>query len=220
MCVLTKTRFVFPLGLCLRTAPSCNDVVCARGRAYWDHPGNKIYRQCIALAKKSYCKAPNRLRKSIIVSEIVSAIYSSNGRFLKRVQGKGKGKGEGWVECEENFIREKVTQSLRDGLSFKYSSSTTRKKQRKAKVQDIFYGDIDRIVHSNIAVSQKIEDLKKQVQWANGPHGTDNEIHVSDETMMEIFDRANLDMLETIKKDRTMLEQLHRMFLDEIEEYI
>lgn len=189
------------------TKPSQNDVVCVRGRSYWDHPGNQIYRKCIALAKNRYSKAHNRLGKSVIVSEIVDAIHNAHGRFVKKVCGKT---GEQWVECNDNFIREKVTQSLRDGLSFKYSSSTTRKRQRKAKVQELFHGDIDRIVYSNIAVSHKIQTLKRRVERTNRYHATKNE-SVSDETMMCIFDPANLDILETIKKDRSMLDQLHHI---------
>ena len=189
-----------------RSKPSRNDVVCARGRSYWDHPGNQIYRKLIALAKNQYSKAPNRMGKSVIVSEIIDAILNSHGRFVKKVGGQG---GQ-WAECNEHLIREKVTQSLRDGLSFKYSSSTTRKRQRKAKVQEIFHGDIDRIVHSNIVVSQKIQTLKRRVEWTNRYHGTENE-SVSDETMMEIFGAANLDILETIKKDQSMIDQLHHI---------
>ena len=189
-----------------RSKPSRNDVVCARGRSYWDHPGNQIYRKLIALAKNQYSKAPNRMGKSVIVSEIIDAILNSHGRFVKKVGGQG---GQ-WAECNEHLIREKVTQSLRDGLSFKYSSSTTRKRQRKAKVQEIFHGDIDRIVHSNIVVSQKIQTLKRRVEWTNRYHGSENE-SVSDETMTEIFGAANLDILETIKKDRSMIDQLHHI---------
>lgn len=190
----------------VRTQPSQNDVICARGRTYWDHPGNQLYRNLISLAKEQYSKAPNRLGKSLIVSEIIRHIHKANGRFMKKIRRKG---GNLWVECSLNFVREKVTQSLRDGLSFKYSSSTMRKRQRKAQAQEIFDSDIDRIVHSNAAVSKKINDLKYKVEWINRHRGTESE-GISDETMMEIFQKANLDILETMKKDQSMLDQLHR----------
>lgn len=191
----------------IRKEPSLNDIICARGRGYWDHPGNKMYRQCIDLAKTQYCRAPNRLGKSLIVSEIIDAIHNSGRGFFKKVHGKENE----WVECNESSIREKVTQSLRDGLSFKYSSSITRKREKKARVQEAFYGDIDVIVHSNKAVSQKIKDLEKKVEWANRNYGIENDARVSDEAIMKIFDEGNLNILETMKKDRSILDQLHQI---------
>jgi len=182
-----------------------NNVICARGRTYWNHPGNQLYRKLISLAKDQYSKAHNRRRKSLIVSEIIRHVHMSDGCFV--IEGGRKGRDQ-WVECNLSFVREKVTQSLRDSLSFKYSSSTTRKKRRKAKVQEIFYGDIDRIVRSNTAVSQKISNLKQKVERANLYRGTENE-GVSDETMIEMFDAANLNILETMKKDRSMVNQLY-----------
>jgi len=179
-----------------------SDVVCARGRAHWDHPGNALYRKLIGFAKNQYSMQNNRIGKSQIVSEIIDAVHNSNGRFIKKV---GKGKSCYWVECDENFIREKVTQSLRDGLSFKYSSSTKRKRERKAKVQEVCHGDIHKIVHSNITISRKINSFKQQVEYSNRVYGTD----VSDETILSMFDPANLDLLESIKKDRTLMDQLH-----------
>ncbi|MGK3740468.1 MAG: hypothetical protein ACI8RD_003702 [Bacillariaceae sp.] len=179
-----------------------SDVVCARGRAHWDHPGNALYRKLIGFAKNQYSMQNNRIGKSQIVSEIIDAVHNSNGRFIKKV---GKGKSCYWVECDENFIREKVTQSLRDGLSFKYSSSTKRKRERKAKVQEVCHGDIHMIIHSNINISRKINSFKQYVEYSNRVYGTD----VSDETILSMFDPANLDLLESIKKDRSLLDQLH-----------
>jgi hypothetical protein len=184
------------------------DVVCVRGRSYWGHEGNQMYRKLIDFAKIRYSNAPTRFTKSIIVSEIIDAVHRYKGRFIKKV---GKGKNSHWIECDEHFIREKVTQSLRDGLSFKYSSSTKRKRDRKAQVQESFVGDIDKIVHSNSNVSMKINKMKRQVENANRIYGND----VLDETMLRIFDQANLDILETIKKDRSMLNQLNCVVTNE-----
>lgn len=196
----------------VKLEPSQNDVICARGRTYWDHPGNQFYRKLISLAKKQYSKAPNRPLKTLIVSEIISHIHKTNGRFVKKANHKG---GLRWIECSAIFIREKVTQSLRDGLSFKYSSSTSRKRERKIQTQEIFHADIDRIVHSNAAVSHKIKDLQQKVEWINRFHDTESE-GVSDEVMLEMFVSANLDILETMKKDPSMSDKLNRVKMAEI----
>lgn len=191
-----------------------NDVICARGRTYWDHPGNQFYRKLISLAKKQYSKAPNRSLKTLIVTEIINHIHKANGRFVKKVRHKG---GHKWVKCNTNFVREKVTQSLRDGLSFKYSSSTSRKRERKIQTREVFQADIDRIVHSNTTVSQKINHLQQKVELANQYRETKSEgVSVSDEMMMDIFLSANIDILETMKKDRSLLDELNRVTNNEI----
>jgi len=207
-----EPRPIGPSAAVIRRHPLQNDVICARGRTYWDHPGNQLYRKLISLAKNQYSKAPNRLGKSLIVSEIIRHIHEANGRFMKKASRK---EGDKWVECNLNFVREKVTQSLRDGLSFKYSSSTERKRQRKAQSRETFHGDIDRIVHSNASVSQRISDFKHKVERMNRYRGIEGE-GVSDETILKIFETANLDILETMKKDPSMLEQMHRVTHTEI----
>jgi len=189
----------------VKLQPLQNDVICARGRKYWDHPGNRFYRKLISLAKKQYSEAPNRPLKTLIVTEIISHMHKNDERFVKEVSHKG---GHKWIECSTFFVREKVTQSLRDGLSFKYSSSTSRKRERKIQTQEFFHADICRIVNSNTAVSQKIKDLQQKVDWTNRFYGTEND-GVSDEVMLEIFLSANLDILETMKKDPSMLDELH-----------
>jgi hypothetical protein len=196
----------------VRRHPFQNDVICARGRTYWDHPGNQFYRKLISLAKNQYSKARNRLGKSLIVSEIIRHIHQADGRFVKKVSRNG---GDKWVECNINFVREKVTQSLRDGLAFKYSSSTERKRQRKAKSQEVKQGDIDRIVHSNKSVSRKIRHFKQKVEWVNQYRGNEDGKAFSDETILKIFETANLDILETMKKDPSMLEEMHRVMNNE-----
>ena len=191
----------------IRKQPIQNDVICARGRTYWDHPGNQFYRKLISLAKKQYSQAPNRSLKTLIVTEIINHVHKANGRFVKKVKHKG---GHRWIECSSNFVREKVTQSLRDNLSFKYSSSTSRKRERKIQTREIFQADVERIVHSNAVVSSKINQFRQNVELANRYNGTESE-SISDETMMEIFLSANIDILETMKEDRSLLDELHRV---------
>jgi hypothetical protein len=203
---LPKATLQITIAPTVKRQPHQNDVICARGRTYWDHPGNRLYRKLISLAKNQYSKAPNRLSKSLIVTEIISHIHDANGHFVKKTNRNGEDR---WIECNLNFVREKVTQSLRDGLSFKYSSSTTRKRERKAQVQESFHSDIDRIVRSNAAVSQIIKDLKEKVELTNQTEWTESE--VSDEKIMKLFDSANLNILETMKKDRSLVDQLHTL---------
>jgi hypothetical protein len=196
----------------LSTVPTINskDVVCVRGRSYWEHPGNVSYRAIIESVKDSYSTASNRYAKSMIVTQIIDTVHDKGGKFVKKV---GKGKNATWVICDENFAREKVSQSLRDILSFKYSSSTKRKRERKAlkakkeKVKEVKTEndnnnnnvDIDEIIQNNIAVSNKVESMRNKVEYANATYGN----NLCDETMLTLMDQGNLDILETIKHQRT-----------------
>jgi len=174
--------------------PGPHDVVCARGKSYWDHEGNKKYRALIGSATEKYSASTNKLEKTLIVSEIVQSVHQQKGRFVKKER-----KGGPWVIVDEVFAREKVGQSLRDGLHDKYRSSTKAKKQRRASVNEKFNGDIDRVIHSNRLVSQRIEELTREVQK--------NGALASDFSIITLFSRANSDILETIKKDTSMLNQ-------------
>ena len=174
--------------------PGPNDVVCARGRSYWDHEGNREYRASIAAATKKYSGTTNKLEKTLIVSEIVEAVHHKKGKFVKKEK-----KGGPWVEVDEIFAREKIGQSLRDGLHDKYRSATKAKKERRSQKKEKFNGDIDKVIHSNHAVSKRIYDLTKEVEK--------NGALASDFSIMTFFSRANSDILETIKRDTSMLNQ-------------
>merc|ERR1712183_689348 len=64
---------------------------------------------------------------------------------------------------------------------------------------------IDKIIHSNIIVSAKIKSLERRVEHSNSVYGR----NISDQIVQNMFDPANLDILETIKNDRSLLFQLH-----------
>lgn len=83
--------------------PSSSDCICARGKAYWDHPGNQRYRDLITAATPQYAETTNKLEKTLIVSEIVEAIHKAGGKFIKKIK-----KGGPFVVVSEVFAREKV----------------------------------------------------------------------------------------------------------------
>jgi hypothetical protein len=87
--------------------PSNTDCICARGKAYWSHPGNQKYRELIAAATPRYSETTNKLEKTLIVSEIVEAVHKSGGKFIKKAR-----KGGPFVIVSEVFAREKVRYTL------------------------------------------------------------------------------------------------------------
>lgn len=184
--------------------PGPNDVVCARGKSYWDHIGNRRYRDLISAATDKYATSTNKLEKSLIVSEIVDAIHQRKGQFVKK-ETKNKHGSCCWVIVDDVFAREKVSQSLRDGLHDRYKSSTKAKKQRRACVNEKFNDDIDRVINSNRVVSHRIHELSREV--------TRNGAVASDFTILTLFSQANSDILESLKKDSSMLSKFHDVTL-------
>jgi hypothetical protein len=131
--------------------------------------------------------------------QIIDEIHDNNGRFVKR-----QGRGGPWIEVDEVFAKEKITQSLRDGLSSKYRSATKAKRQRRAHHDKIMNEDIEHIIRSNKNVAQQVDTFYDQVNEMN----SSGESLPSDEEMMALFTQANSNILETMKKD----PKLHQQF--------
>ena len=178
-------------------SPTSMHTICARGKTYWDHKGNVKYRQLIASATKKYQQATNKLEKTLIVSEIVDALENSGrGGLVKRDPLHNNR----WVVCNIHFAREKVSQSLRDSLSTQYKSSTKTKKTRRMKVTEQINCDVDRAITSNVGVMSRIHKLNQDLQLHNDEYA-------SDLSVCTLFSQANLDILETIKQDTSLLSQ-------------
>jgi len=175
--------------------PGPNDVVCARGKGFWDHKGNQKYRVLIAKSTKKYALTTNKLAKSLIVSEIIEAVHASGGKFVKKLDTSGE---EIWTEVSEILAREKVSQSLRDGLSSKYRSSTKAKKERRNQVCEKITDDITQVIQSNSFIAKRIDEL------TIGSERCDPSDDVSIES---ILSQANVDILESIKQDVSMLNR-------------
>ena len=182
--------------------PGPNHVVCARGKGFWNHEGNKKYRALIAQATSKYEATTNKFEKTLIVSEIVESIRVANpsGNFVKKDHIRGG--GGRWVEVNDQFAREKVGQSLRDCLHSKYRSSTQSKKSRKQKLDETMNGNIDQVIRSNESVSRRMDEITRSLQRL-GPLAMDT-------TICTVLTRANSDILETIKRDGSLLTKFKR----------
>ena len=180
--------------------PGPNDVICSRGKSNWDHPGNQYFRKMINTATKKYSAATSKLEKSLIVSDIANSIHQRNGKFVKKeTEGRTL-----WVEIDETFMREKIGQSLRNGLHDKYRSSTKAKIEKRARANETFYGNVDKVLQSNTSILRRIDEMTNEVQ-KNGRF-------LSDFSVITLFSRANLHILETIKKDPSMHDRLSQYY--------
>ena len=202
-------------------SPGPNDVVCARGKAYWDHKGNQAYRALIAANTKSYATATNKFEKTLIVSKIVTCITRERGGiFVKKAEQPNKRKKKSssnnassspccWIQSDEIFAREKVGQSLRDSLHGQYRSSTKAKRRHRDQVNERVSGDsIHSVIRSNSGVSRRMDQLANEVvklQKRSTP--SSSSASVSDVAIVRLFSQANLDILERIKGDRSLLRK-------------
>lgn len=108
--------------------PSESDVVCGRGKAYREWPGNESFRKLIEDRLEDYSNAKGRYEKGIIIREIVDQVRaqsSQGGGFVKQ-DPTGR-----WYEVGDFLAREKTSQHFRDCLHFRYSSSNNAKKRRR-----------------------------------------------------------------------------------------
>ena len=67
----------------MTTAIGMRDVLCGRGGATNNHPGNKRFRAIVADHMDEYLQARKK-EKAVIARRIVDMIKNDGGRFLKR----------------------------------------------------------------------------------------------------------------------------------------
>merc|ERR1740139_318275 len=101
-------------------APTTHDVLFGRGGMTNGHPGNRRFRDIIALHRPDYIQA-TKMDKPNVARKIVRAIRSGNppGRFLR------KGPDNNWRDVGDKVAAEKTSQGLRE-------RSNAEKRQRSA----------------------------------------------------------------------------------------
>jgi hypothetical protein len=106
------------MGSLLSGEPGSFDVLCGRGRAIQEHPGNQILRQVVDLQSKKYHGA-NRKDKRATAEEIVKAMQANGNRFLKQ-----DNEAECWEEVDNEVAKDKVCHCFRSRSRVLKSSST------------------------------------------------------------------------------------------------
>lgn len=101
--------------------PGPYDVVCSRGKAAFNHIGNRRFRFMISNHVEKYNKCKSKVDKSLVVIEIVDMIreLSPNGGFCKKTHT--------YVDVGDNLAREKVGHALREALNGKRAPMSTKK---------------------------------------------------------------------------------------------
>lgn len=101
--------------------PAAIDILCGRGKAYANHPGNVRFTQIIQSNLEQYESASKRIDRSIVLASLVDQFFDAGCRFLKQNKATKK-----WMELETDQCHEKVGHAIRDLI---------RKNKRKNDVQ-------------------------------------------------------------------------------------
>jgi superfamily II DNA helicase RecQ len=64
--------------------PSDTDILCGRGKACLEHPGNKTFSEVVRANAQKYIEAPKRVYKSSLVASVLDSLKESGVRFIKQ----------------------------------------------------------------------------------------------------------------------------------------
>jgi hypothetical protein len=104
--------------------PSDSSVICGRGKASYEHPGNCRLRMLASTFAADYAQAERKSAKSAIVANIVADIRQEGGSLFKNEKGE-------WFEIADYNARERVSALIRDNLQDDYKSSAKAKTARR-----------------------------------------------------------------------------------------
>lgn len=89
--------------------PTDIDILCGRGKAFANHPGNIKFTQTIESNLQKYRDTPKRIQRSVILAGIVDQFLDKGIRFLREDKAANS-----WVELSVEKCHEKVGHALRD----------------------------------------------------------------------------------------------------------
>lgn len=108
--------------------PSSRDVICARGKQAFLHPGNKRFREIIAMNITSYASAESKNEKSSIVWRIIEDVGTgANGGFVKYCSTQKL-----WYRLGDAASKEKVGQTIRELITQKDPEKKEKKRVKRA----------------------------------------------------------------------------------------
>lgn len=198
--------------------PGPNDVICARGKASFNHEGNKRFRDILNREMENYSSTRCKLEKSLFLSKIVNQVRDLGGRFVRKQETSGM-----WEDVGDYVAREKVGQGFRDLLDTKYRSSTKAKRRKRTKyMQDVFEkastascSTSFRAAEPDVPVSKVLSATLDRGEEST-PHSPGNsashsaDVAPTSETdllMERVFQQANIALLHRIKQDDAASQQ-------------
>jgi hypothetical protein len=118
--------------------PENYDIICGKGKSFFNHIGNRRFRVTIELYLPQYQAAQTKSGKSAIVNNVVNLIRSSTssgaGGFIRFDKKTNR-----WMELGDAGSREKVGQAIRDALTQRDPSKKRARKilrQQQKKINE------------------------------------------------------------------------------------
>jgi hypothetical protein len=68
--------------------PSSKDILCGRGKSFFNHEGNKRFRYIVGKNVDAYIKASQRPKRSEVVTAVITETLGTGARFLKKSENK------------------------------------------------------------------------------------------------------------------------------------
>mmetsp|Transcript_11520 Transcript_11520/g.19166 ORF Transcript_11520/g.19166 Transcript_11520/m.19166 type:complete len:224 (-) Transcript_11520:114-785(-) len=147
--MISKTKAYFTADY----TPSAHDVLCAKGKSAFTHPGNRRFRLTVELCLHTYQHARTKTDKSIIVSGIIEKIGTSS-HFIRYDR-----ESDLYYDIGEEATREKIGQTLREALIQNDPEKKERKKHQraitKAKRREKRLGNDVEIISQNLVVPDR-----------------------------------------------------------------
>eukprot|EP00980_Cylindrotheca_fusiformis_P031205 scaffold25978_cov122-Cylindrotheca_fusiformis.AAC.3 len=143
------------------------DVICGRDKLSHTHVGNKRFRQIIEMNRVSYQNATSRNEKTRITCQVIDAIRSSNGRFLKLDERTGE-----WSDAGDICAREKVSHALR------YAKDPNRPRIKKPRKVIKHAPSAEENAHFDAAFKEQqklFQELLQKGQETSGGKNEDSE---------------------------------------------
>jgi hypothetical protein len=89
--------------------PKSADIICGRGCAYANHPGNRIFSEIVQAHLQEYISAPTRMGKSMVVAHVLGTVLESGARFVKKEKGTRL-----WTQMTREEAHNKIGHAIRD----------------------------------------------------------------------------------------------------------
>jgi hypothetical protein len=183
-----KTR---PLDLLFSPGPF--DVICGRGKEVWNHSGNVFFRKLVEKGSVRYGDVKTKVERTKVVSDILETIRTKGSGFVKEVRSDRTTKQ--WIGVSDVLAREKVGQLLRNSLSHRKRSSTTAKSCRRREVSCKLLTIGQQVLESNREVRHIMHIVSREAYQSS----------LSDEQLLMVFTEANQCMLDSFKKDKSLV---------------
>jgi hypothetical protein len=90
------------------------DILLGRGKASYNHDGNRRFRKFIAMHASTYINFDDCFDKSMVIYAVYQSITCARGRFLQYKKSLN-----GWCEVEPKVARSKIGHAIRDAITLR-----------------------------------------------------------------------------------------------------